>query len=77
MGERSFIYVVVEFGHLVEIFRVLLLNLFMSLLSCSFLKVMSLNGYAMPWRLLELISLPAVLLSLPLKIKIIKDTQTR
>ena len=77
MGERSLIYVVVEFGHLVEIFRVLLLNLFMSLLSCSFLKVMSLNGYAMPWRLLELISLPAVLRSLPLKIKIIKDTQTR
>lgn len=77
MGERSFIYVVVEFGHLIETFRVLLLNLFISLLSCSFLKVMSLNGYAMPWRLLELISLPAVLSSLPLKIKSIKYTQTR
>lgn len=77
MGERSFIYVVVEFGHLIETFRVLLLNLFISLLSCSFLKVMSLNGYAMPWRLLELISLPAVLRSLPLKIKSIKYTQTR
>lgn len=77
MGERSFIYVVVEFGHLIETFRVLLLNLFISLLSCSFLKVMSLNGYAMPWRLLELISLPAVLRSLPLKIKSIEYTQTR
>lgn len=77
LWENGVLYVVVEFGHLIETFRVLLLNLFISLLSCSFLKVMSLNGYAMPWRLLELISLPAVLRSLPLKIKSIKYTQTR
>lgn len=33
----------------------------MFLLTCSFLKAMSRNGSAMPWKLLELISLPAVL----------------
>lgn len=38
-------------------------------MSCSFLKAMSLNGYAMPWRLLALISLPAARHCHCLKIK--------